>query len=111
MWLAAIAALVMGGPLGACMFVAAGIAHYLKISKVDAEYASRGEMTPGAKLIDKWLEGRKVRGKAKPSDKPARYGMWRYFWQRWCAMWEVLAEGHKIQHQRYLQERNKALPP
>lgn len=116
MWPAAFLALVFGGPLGVCLFIAAGITTAIKAWKVDAEAVKRGELPPTARLIDKWLDRRKAAGKAPQSAKPARYGMWRYAWQRWQAMWEDLGETHRDARNRYKQavaeaRRNGTQPP
>jgi hypothetical protein len=80
-----------------------------KLFGVDREYAKRGEVPPGYRLIDKWLDGRKARGQAPTNAKPAKPGMWRYFWQRWQALWEILAQDHKIRHEKYLKDRAEAI--
>lgn len=80
-----------------------------KLFGVDRQYAKRGQTPPGYRLIERWLDGRKARGQAAAGAKPAKYGMWRYVWQRWCALWEVLAKDHEIRHQQYLKARAEAL--
>lgn len=93
MWPAAFVALFTTGPFGVVLFVAALITQGIKVAKVDAEYAKHGKTPPSHALISKWLDSRAAKG-AKP-EKPAKYGMWRYAWQRWQAMWEDLAERHR----------------
>lgn len=105
MWPAAIVALMVGGPLGACLFLAAGITSLVKVSKVDAEYAKRGEMPPSARIVDAWLNRRAKAGKQA---KPAKYGMWRYAWQRWQAMWELAATDFEARHRQAIADRNAA---
>ena len=53
MWAAALVGLMVGGPWGACLLLAAGITAGIKSWKVDAEYARRGEVPPSHRLIDK----------------------------------------------------------
>lgn len=95
----ALVALLVGGPLGMCLALSYGVVSYMKLKNVDAEYAKRGETPPGYRLIEKWLEGRKARGQAPADAKPARYGMWRYAWQRWQAMWQAQEEKYHAQHE------------
>jgi hypothetical protein len=97
MWAAAIVALAVGGPLGACLFLAAGITHALKVNKVDAEYAKRGELPPTARLVEGWLNRKKAAGTAPQSATVKPYGSWAYAKQRWQAMWEDLGEKHREQ--------------
>lgn len=83
-----------------------------KINGFDREYAKRGELPPSYRMIDKWLDGRKARGQAPASARPAKYGLWRYAWQRWCAMWEMLS----LRHEAEMKARREAaargeLPP
>jgi hypothetical protein len=104
----ALVALLAGGPLGMCLALAYGAVSVLKIAKVDAEYAKRGETPPSHRLVEKWLEGRKARGQAPANARPAKYGMWRYFAQRWQAMWELATQQHKLQHEQLLQQRKAA---
>lgn len=92
-------------PFTVCLIFSAII---VKLIKVDAQRAQRGETPPGYRLVEKWLDRRKARGQAPADAKPARYGMWRYFWQRWRALWEVLGEEHKARHEQYLQQRVEA---
>jgi hypothetical protein len=87
MWAASFLVFLANPLVGTVLLLAAGITHYVKASKVDAEYAKRGELPPTQRLIDKWLD-RQAKG-GKPV-KPAKYGMWRYGWLRWCAFWEDL---------------------
>ena len=101
MWPAAFVALLVGGPLGACLFIAAGITHFVKVAKVDAQYAKQGKTPPSHALIEKWLDGRKAAGKAPKSAKVAKPGLWRYAWQRWQAMWEDLSDKHKEVRSQY----------
>lgn len=115
MWPAAFVALFTAGPFGAVLFVAALITQGLKVAKVDAEYAKLGKTPPSHSLIEKWLDSRTKKG-AKPQ-KPAKYGMWAYAWQRWQAMWEDLAEQHKEVRGQYktavadAKANGKPLPP
>jgi hypothetical protein len=105
MWAAALIGLAAGGPFGVCLVIAAGITTFIKANKVDAEYAKRGEMPPTAKLIDKWLDQRAKAGKPV---KPAKYGMWRYGWLRWQAMWQDLSERFEQTRADYRDEAVKA---
>jgi hypothetical protein len=100
-------------PFTLCLIFSAII---VKLIKVDAQRAQRGETPPGYRLIEKWLEGRKARGQAPANAKPAKYGMWRYFFQRWRALWELAGQSHELAHQARLKERAEAsargqLPP
>jgi hypothetical protein len=95
MWAAALVALAVGGPLGACLFLAAGVTHVLKVGKVDAEYAKRGELPPTARLVEKWLDRQKAAGKAPADAKVKPYGSRAYARQRWLAFWEDLGEKHR----------------
>jgi hypothetical protein len=104
----ALIALFAGGPLGMCLALAYGVVAVTKINKVDAEFAKRGETTPGTRLIEKWLDGRKARGRAPADAKPAKYGMWRYAWQRWQALWETLADEQKIRDEALRKQRAEA---
>lgn len=81
-----------------------------KLTAVDRQYAKQGLTPPGYRLIDKWLDGRKARGQAPASAKPAKYGMWRYFWQRWQAMWELQSLQAEQRHQQRLQDRRDGKP-
>lgn len=104
----ALIALVAGGPLGMCLAIAYGVVAVTKIAKVDAQYAARGETPPGYRLIEKWLDGKKARGEVPADAKPARYGMWRYAWQRWQAMWELAAQQHRVEHEKLVKARAEA---
>lgn len=104
----ALISLIVGGPAGMCLALAYGVTSFMKIAKVDAQYAANGQTTPGYRLIEKWLDGRKAAGKAPADAKPAKYGMWRYGWQRWRAMWELAAQQHRTQHEQLLKAREEA---
>ena len=104
----ALVALIAGGPLGMCLALAYGVVAVTKIAKVDAQYAARGETPPGARLVEKWLDNRKAAGKAPADAKPAKYGMWRYVWQRWQAAWELMAQEHQLQHEKLVNDRAHA---
>jgi hypothetical protein len=111
----ALVALLAGGPLGMCLAIAYGITHFVKVAKVDAEYAKQGKTPPSHALISRWLDSRAAKG-TKPQ-KPAKYGMWRYAWQRWQAMWQDLAEQHKEVRSQYktavasAKAKGQPLPP
>lgn len=98
MFAAAIVAALTGGPLGVCLLLAYGAVHALKVHKVDAQYAARGETPPSYALVNRWLDRQKAAGKAPADAKPAKYGMWRYAWQRWQAMWEDLSTDFATRH-------------
>lgn len=104
----ALIGLLVGGPLGVCFALAYGVVAVLKVGKVDAQYAARGETPPTYRLIEKWLDGRKARGQAPKGAKPAKYGAWRYAWQRWQAMWELLADEHRARHEQEKRARADA---
>lgn len=101
MWAAGLVALMVGGPFGACLLLAAGITQFIKVTKVDAKYAEQGKTPPSYALVQKWLDSRAAKG-AKPQ-KIAKPGMWRYAWQRWQAMWEDLSEKHQEVREQYKQ--------
>jgi hypothetical protein len=108
MWPAAIVALMVGGPLGACLFLAAGITHIMKVSKIDAEYARRGELPPTARLVNAWLDRKKAAGQVPASAKVKPYGSVAYAKQRWSAFWEDLGDSHREQHEAYRQAKAEA---
>lgn len=115
MWPAAIVALAVGGPLGACLFLAAAITHLIKVRKVDAEYAKNGQTPPSWKLVERWLENRKAKGAAPQNAKVKPYGSWAYAKQRWQAFWEDLGERHRETRTAYKkaveQAKAKGTPP
>lgn len=101
--------LLFPSPLTLIGALAYGVMNLVKVAKVDAEYAKRGETPPTHRLIEKWLEGRKAAGKAPRTAKVAKPGMWAYAWQRWQAMWADLADRHREVREAYLRERATAL--
>lgn len=91
--LISVVAMLTAGPIGLCLAVGALVVQGLKIAKVDAELVKAGKVPASQALIEKWLDRRAAKG-AKPT-KPAKFGMWRYAWQRWQALWEDLSERHQ----------------
>jgi len=95
--------------LGAVLLMSAAITTGLKVATVDRELAKQGKPPASYGLVEKWLEGRKARGKAPASAKVAKPGMWAYAWQRWRALWEGLAADHKARHEQYMADKAKAV--
>lgn len=77
----------------------------------DRMRAKQGLPPASNPLVEAWVarQNRKRAAAGKPVVKPAKYGMWRYFWQRWQALWETLAQQHRIQHEANLKARAEAL--
>lgn len=79
-----------------------------KLFAVDRQYAKNGQVPPGYRLIERWLDARKAKGLAPQSAKPAKYGMLRYFWQRWQATWEGVTDEARIRDAALKKERAEA---
>lgn len=103
----ALIALIAGGPLGVCLALAYGAVSVMKIAKVDAQYAKRGQPPPSARLIEKWLDTR-VAGGARPA-KVKPYGSMAYARQRWSAMWETLGDKHRADYAAEKRAREEAI--
>lgn len=77
----------------------------------DRMYHKQGLPPPSSKLIEAWLDRRKKAGKAPAGAKPAKYGMWRYAWQRWLAMWELQSIQAEQRHQQKVADRKAGKAP
>lgn len=108
MWLISGLVFLANPVIGAVLLFSAAVTTGLKVAKVDAQYAAKGETPPSHRLVEKWLEGRKDRGQAPKTAKVAKPGMWRYAWQRWQAMWEDLGETFTDTRDRYKQAKADA---
>lgn len=97
MWAASLFVFLANPLLGTVLLLSAAITTGIKVAKVDAEFARKGEMPPTARLVDKWLDSRKAAGKAPASATVKPYGSWAYAKQRWQAMWEDLGDKHREQ--------------
>jgi hypothetical protein len=80
-----------------------------RTERVNREYAKQGLTPPGVGLVEKWLDGRKTRGEVPQTAKPARYGMWRFFWQQWQALWQGITEEHAARNEKLRTQRLQAI--
>ncbi len=79
----------------------------------DRMYAKQGLPPPSSRLVEAWLARQNASRAAdgRPLVKPARYGMWRYFWQRWQAMWELQSMQAEQAHRQRVADRKAGRKP
>lgn len=110
MWAAAFLTFLLVPGLGAALLLSAAVTTYVKSTKVDAEYAKRGEMPPTARLVEAWLNRQKASGKQPATATVNSYGSRAYAKQRWAAFWEDLGDKHREEraaHQRAVADAKK----
>ena len=108
MWAASLLVFLANPLLGTVLLMAAAVTQGLKVAKVDAELAKQGKAPASYGLVEAWLNRRKAQGKAPADAKPPKYGMWRYAWMRWRALWEDAAETFQDTRDQYKKAKARA---